>query len=499
MTFLEACDVSLFDDFPLTELDRKAREVYGEQVVIKALAQHNAFHRLPRYVTEYLIAKYVRPESWREDLAKMQAKIKDLLPETDRRELVKERLLRTGEVVLIDPVEARIDLKNGQRWAKVEALGDDKVRVPSALLEQHPGLLLGGLWGTVRVRYAPGSDPEHPNEMVNFTPFQVGPPDLGAFRAGRARFTTDEWMSLMLQSAGYASAAFPNRRHRLLLLARLTPLVQANLNLLELGPRQTGKTFLLRNVSPRVFTVSGGRTTPANLFVNLATRAVGILGTRKVVVFDEIAHTTFGDKDATLSTLKDYMESGQFSRGSHSFAADASLVYTGNLDVEDERPDKQYRHLFEPLPAELIDSAFLDRLHGFLPGWEIPKITPESLADGVGFISDFFGEVLARLREDDFQGEVNGLTFTAGLTRRDQVAIERITSGLVKLIYPDGRMTDEERRELVMLACELRQRVHNQLVEMAPGEFKLRFIGLQGMTEHAAKDLQSPVRSMPSM
>jgi ATP-dependent Lon protease len=493
---LEASDVSLFEEFPLSELDRKAYQVFGEQVVIKALAQRTAFHRLPRYVSEYLIAKFVRPESWREDLEKVQSKIKDLLPETDRRELVRERLLRTGEVVLIDHVEAKIDLRNGQRWAKVDALGDDRVRVPSPLLEQQPGLLLGGLWGTAKVRYSPEADPDHPNELVNFTPFQVGPPDLAGFRAGRPSFTTDEWIGLMLQSAGYSAQAFPNRRHRLLLLARLAPLVQRNLNLIELGPRQTGKTFLLRNVSPRVFTVSGGRTTPANLFVNLSTRAVGILGTRKVVVFDEIAHTTFGDKDATISTLKDYMESGQFSRGAQSFAADASLVYTGNLDVRDDQPEERYRHLFEPLPAELIDSAFLDRLHGYLPGWEVPKITPEALANGVGFITDYFGEVLARLREEDFQDAARGLTFAAGMTRRDQVAVERISSALVKLIYPDGRMTDAELHELAVLACELRQRVHTQLAEMAPGEFKPRFIGLAGMTEHTAKDLRTPGRPM---
>ncbi len=489
--------MSLFEEFPLAPLDQKARQVFAEQVVVKALAQRTAFHRLPRYVSEYLIAKFVRPESWREDLEKVQAKIKDLLPETDRRELVKERLLRLGEVVLIDHVEAKIDLRNGQRWAKMDALGDDRVRIPSALLEQHPGLLLGGLWGTVKVRYGPEVDAAHPNELINFTPFQVGPPDLAVFRAGRARFSTDEWIGLILQSAGYAPSAFPSRRHRLLLLARLAPLVQGNLNLIELGPRQTGKTFLLRNVSPRVFTVSGGKITPANLFINLATKTVGILGTRKVVVFDEIAHTKFDDKDATISTLKDYMESGQFSRGATSFTADASLVYTGNLDVQDDQPDGRYRHLFEPLPDELIDSAFLDRLHGYLPGWEIPKITPEALANGVGFITDYFGEVLARLREEDFQVVARGLTFAAGMTRRDQVAVERITSGLVKLIYPDGRMTPAETQELVLLACELRQRVHNQLVEIAPGEFKPRFIGLMGMSQHAAKDLRGRDRLLP--
>src|SRR5262249_44946730 len=230
----------------------------------------------------------------------------------------------------------------------------------------------------------------------------------------------------------------------LLVLARLVPLVERNVNLVELGPRQTGKTFLLRNTSPRVFTISGGRTTPANLFVNLATKAIGILGTRKVVVFDEIAHTSFGDEDATISTLKDYMESGQFSRGTKSFAADASLVFTGNLDVEGDQPDPRYRHLFEPLPSELIDSAFLDRVHGYLPGWEIPKITTASLASEVGFVTDYFGEVLVRLREQDFQSHVRGVEFSAGMTRRDQVAVERIASGLIKLIYPDGRISGEE-------------------------------------------------------
>jgi ATP-dependent Lon protease len=488
--------MSLYEDVPLSDLDRKAREVFGEHVVVKSLAQHAVFHGLPRYVSEYLIAKYVRPESWRDDLAKVQTKIKDLLPDLDRRELAKERLLRTGELTLIDNVEARIDLKNGQRWARVPAINDDKVRVPASILEQHPGLLLGGLWGTVKLKYSPETDSDYPDELLAFTPFQIGPPDIASYRASRSKFTPDEWIGLMLQSVGYSPQAFPNARHRLLLLSRLIPLVERNVNLVELGPRQTGKTFLLRNVSPRVFTISGGKTTPANLFVNLATRAVGILGTRKVVVFDEIAHTTFGDEDATISTLKDYMESGQFSRGAKSFAADASLMFAGNLEVEGDHPDPRYRHLFEPLPSELIDSAFLDRVHGYLPGWEVPKITPASLSNGVGFVTDYFGEVLVRLREDDFQTKVQDLGFTAGMTRRDQVAVQRLASGVIKLIYPDGNVTEPQLQEIVALACEYRQRVHNQLAQLAPGEFKPRLIGLQGMTEHLAPDMRQPSKDV---
>lgn len=482
--------MSLYDDHPLTELDHKAHDALGDKVVVKSLAQQAAFSRLPRFVSEYLIAKYVKPESWKDDLTKIQAKIAELLPDLEHRELLKEKLLGKGEVTLIDNIEARVDLKSGQRWARVPCLGDAKVRVPPSVTEQNPGLLLGGLWGTAKVKYAPEVSADAPNELVGFTPFQVGPPDVAEYRATRAKFTTDEWAALVLHSAGYAASAFPDRRTRLLLFARMVPLVERNVNLIELGPRQTGKTFLLRNLSPRVFTISGGKTTPANLFVNLATKQVGILGTRKVVVFDEIAHTSFGDEQETLSTLKDYMESGQFSRGSLNFAADAGLVFAGNLDVEGNRPHPRYAHLVEPLPKELIDSALLDRMHGYIPGWEVPKITPASVATGVGFVTDYFGEVLVRLRNDSFADRVQSVPLHPGLTRRDQTAVERIASGLIKILYPDGNMTDPELLELVEFACEMRQRVHQQLCALAPGEFKPRLIAPTAITTHTAPDLQ---------
>ena len=482
--------MSVFDEHPLTELDRKAHAVLGDKVVVKSLAQQAALQRLPRYVSEYLIAKYVKPDTWRDDLAKIQAKIKELLPDLEHRELLKEQLLSRGEVTLIDNVEVRVDLRGGQRWARVPALGDAKVRVPQALTEQCPGLLLGGLWGTAKVRYAPEADADAPNELAAFTPFQVGPPDVTAFRAARSQFTADEWAALMLQSAGYAANAFPDRRTRLLLFARMVPLVERNVNLIELGPRQTGKTFLLRNLSPRVFTVSGGRTTPANLFVNLSTKQVGILGTRKVVVFDEIAHTTFGDEDETISTLKDFMESGHFSRGALSFSSDAGLVFTGNLDVDAGQPHPKYAHLLEPLPGELIDSAFQDRVHAYIPGWEVPKITPGSIATGVGFVTDYFGEVLVRMRDDTFADRVRDVPLHPGLTRRDQTAVERLTSGLIKLLYPDGNLTGPELLELVTFACELRQRVHQQLCALAPGEFKPRLIAPAVVTAHDVPDLR---------
>jgi ATP-dependent Lon protease len=481
--------MSQFDGFQLSPLDTKALDNLGDRVVLKALARQSALDRLPRYVSEYLVAKKVRHDTWKADLADLQERIKLLLPTFEERELLKERLLRNGELTIIDQVEVKVDLAKGQRWAAIPALNESKARIEPALLEQHVGLLLGGLWGTVVVAYRPEADGKAPNEITKFTPFQIGPPNLGAHREARKLFSTDEWIDLVLTSSGYNPASFANRRTKLLILSRLVPLVEKNVNLLELGPRQTGKTFLLRNLSPRVFTLSEGKATPANLFVNLATKAVGILGTRKVVVFDEIAHATFPDEDSTVTMLKDFMESGTFTRGSMSFASDAGVVMSGNIDVTDGMPHSRYRHLLEPLPDILEDTAFQDRIHAYIPGWEIPKIGPDSMATGVGFVTDHFGEVLVKLREDSFIDRVRALQFQQGLTKRDMTAIERVGSGLLKIIHPHGEASQEELEEVVDLASEMRQRIHNQLVKLAPGEFKPKVIGRVGLEKHAAADL----------
>jgi len=462
----------------LKPFDRKILETLKEKAVHKSLAAQASFHGLPRFVTEYLLAKFVKPDTWKEDVAKVQARIREMLPNPENRELTKEKLLSTGEVTLIDQVECRVDLVQGKRWAKIPSLELGQVVVRQALLEENPGLLLGGLWGTFKVKYHPDIDPASPNEIVSFTPFQVGPPDMAEYRSFRGQFRSDEWLDLMLQSSGYEPAAFTSRRIKFLVLSRLIPLVERNVNLIELGPRQTGKTYLLRNISPRVFTISGGKATPANLFVNLSTGAIGILGNRKVVVFDEIAHTSFDSGDGTISILKDFMESGQFTRGNKQFGSDCGIYMAGNIDVEEDKPHPRYRHLFEPLPAALIDSAFQDRIHGFVPGWEIPKITPTSIAKGMGFVTDYFGEVLVKLREDSFASALRDLQLEKSLTRRDYVSVERLTSGLIKILHPNGAFTREELEEIVLFACEYRQRIHDQLVKMAPGEFRPKRISL---------------------
>jgi ATP-dependent Lon protease len=484
--------MSLQNDFPLTALDTKALGILGDKGVVKAMASGAALQRLPRYVSEYLIAKFVKRESWKADLEGLQSKIRDLLPEHEQRELIKDKLLGTGTVTIIDSVDVRVDLKSGKRLARVPCIGDNNCRIAATVTTANPGLLAGGLWGTVKLAYSPEQDDQAPNEIVNFTPFQVGPPNLGEFRDLRAKFTSDEWLSIVLQSAGYNPNSFPDRRTKLLLIARMTPLVERNLNLIELGPRQTGKTFLLRNLSPKVFVVSGGKTTPANLFVNLSTKQVGILGSRDVVFFDEIAHADFGDAAETISTLKDYMESGNFSRGAMQFTSDAGVCFAGNIDVNHDgtKPLDSYPHYFEPMPEKLRkDSAFYDRLHGYIPGWEIPKITTAAIASGVGFVTDYFGEALVKLREESSAMRLNDVPLQPGCTKRDIRAVERIFSGLMKILHPNGLATADEVRELATLACELRQRIHNQLAKIAPGEFKPRPIAPVGVT-HSCADMK---------
>ncbi|CAN5485199.1 hypothetical protein BH11PLA2_BH11PLA2_34170 [soil metagenome] len=481
--------MSLYDDHPLTALDTKAHTLLGEKSVIKSLASQASLQRLPRFVSEYMIAKFVKAETWKADLENISTKIRDLMPEQDQKEQIIDRLASTGQIKVIDFLDANLDLKTNKRSVSVPCIGQSNVRCPAEITKETPGIY-DGMWGTATIKYSPESDAKAPCELTAFTPFQVGKIDLDEFTGFRKHFSTDEWMSVILQSAGYAAAAFPDRRTKLLLLTRMIPLVERNINMIELGPRQTGKTFLLRNLSGKVFTISGGKTTPANLFLNLSTKNVGILGTRKVVVFDEVAHADFAQADETISTLKDYMESGNYSRGSQNFNVDAGLVFGGNIDVDGNKPAAKYRHLLEPLPMKLQDSAFHDRMHAYLPGWEIPKITNASIATGVGFLTDYYGEVLVRMRDISMADKLSRVPLAGGMTRRDLRAVERTTSGYMKLLYPDGNATDDEMLEIVTLACELRQRVHNQLCVLAAGEFKARMIAPASVKEYTAPDMQ---------
>jgi len=341
-------------------------------------------------------------------------------------------------------------------------------------------LLSGGMWGTIDLTYDETeihSKKIRPFKITGFTPFQVSVINLDEFIERRREFTTDEWIDVLVNSCGLDPSQM-TRRQKLLYLCRCIPLVETNVNMVELAPRETGKTYLYRNISYYAHVLSGGKATPAQLFINLNSGRIGEVGVRDAVVFDEIANTDFTDPRSFVSIMQGYMQDAKFSRGKKEILAFASLVFVGNLDVQGNLPHEKYYHLFEPLPDFLQVIAFLDRVHAYLPGWEIPKLAPNSYSQDSGFITDYFCEIMHELRRMDLLGAararfdiVDHAGRNHGVSGRDQRAIMKTTSALLKLLHPDGRLTDEELENILSVSCELRQRVRDQLHLIAPGEY----------------------------
>jgi ATP-dependent Lon protease len=451
-------------------------------VVLKPLTRWNeAYKEFPRYVMEYLCARYVDPGNPIAGQARIDRLLQEHYVESDAKELIKSRIKEHGEYVLLGSLQVRLDAARDHYWAEVPALGDNFVRVSRQVLTDYgDALMTGGAWGTMTIEYDARYEIKgriYPFFVREFKPFQITRLDLDDYIAKRQHFDTSEWVDLLIQTIGFNPARFSDRE-KMLMLLRLVPFVEANYNLIELGPRETGKTYTFRNTSSRSFVISGGKATPATLFYNVASRKIGILGYRDVVFFDEIASTSFTDPEATISVLKDYMQTGHFSRGPLEFTAQASIVLGGNIDTDLDRkaPSPRYRHLFEALPLELSnDTAFLDRLHAFLPGWELPKIRPENYAHGYGFITDYLAEIFTRLRRRNYQTVVSARVDFSGLTGRNQDAIRKTTAGLLKLIFPHRTaddLTDDELDLCLNLAAECRARVIDQVAVLAPSEFK---------------------------
>ncbi len=463
-------------------LDEKIKTLLSDRVVLKPLARWNeAYKEFPRYVMEYLCARYVNPDDPVPGQQRIDRILSEHYVESSAKELIKSHIKENGDkgYVLLGQLQVRLDTTRDHYWAEVPALDDNFVRVSAQVLRDHgEALLSGGAWGTMTIEYDAAyqlGGRIYPFYIREFQPFQITRLDLDDYIAKRALFETDEWVSLLIQSIGFNPERF-SEREKLLMLLRLVPFVEANYNLIELGPRETGKTYTYRNTSSKAFVISGGRATPATLFYNLATRKIGILGYKDVIFFDEIANTRFTDPEATISVLKDFMQTGRFSRGPQEFTSQASVVLGGNIDSDVTRkaPADHYRHLFEVLPQELQDTAFLDRLHAFLPGWELPKVRPENYAQGCGFITDYLAEIFTRLRRRNYQLHVAARVDFGGATGRNQDAIKKTTAGLLKLIYPHRTvqtLTDAEFEPCFALAVECRRRVVEQLAVMQPQEF----------------------------
>lgn len=458
----------------MTELDSKVAEVFAGKVVRKDLVrQVKVGANVPTYVLEYLLGKYCAtddPAAVEAGLRLVNTYLAEHIIRPDEAMKAQSRVKERGQQSYIDKVLVRLD--GTKYWAEVVNFGQRFVHIPDHFVRKYERLLEGGVWAQVDIEFREDEETDgrpRPFFITDLKPIQLAAFSLDDYVASRSQLTTDEWLDLLIRSIGFEPAHF-SRRVKLLMLMRLVPMAQRNYNLVELGPRGTGKSFVYRDLTPYAILVSGGKTTVANLFYNMSTRQVGLVGLWDVVAFDEVAGIQFSDKTA-IQILKDYMESGSFSRGREEIVAEASMVFAGNIN---QPVDVLVRTgtLFQPLPDEMQDMALIDRLHFYLPGWEMPKMRNEFFTDHYGFVVDYLAEALRELRRQNFT-EIIDRHFTLGshLNTRDARAVRRTVSGLVKLLHPGGDPTRDEAQAYLELALEGRRRVKEQLKKMGAFEY----------------------------
>ena len=474
------------------ELRRKLRENFDGRIVRKDLTKKiKEGANVPVYVLEFLLGQYCSSDD-EEIIEQGVQNVKHILADNfvrpDEAQKVLSQLRRNGRHTIIDMVTVHLDIKKDCFFAEFSNLGLSNVPITDDYPEKFDRLLCGGIWCIVQLEYESEGDSSFgmedldselrqkkqkdisPISIRKLTPIQMPHIDIEEVRTGRKAFTQDEWMDVMLRSCGYEPEQL-NQREKWLLLARMLPLVENNFNLCELGPRSTGKSHIYKEISPNSILVSGGQTTVANLFYNMGRKTVGLVGLWDCVAFDEVAGIKFKDKDG-IQIMKDYMASGSFARGKEEKAASASMVFVGNINQSVDVLLKT-SSLFDPFPPEMgTDTAFLDRLHCYIPGWEIPKFRPEHFTNDYGFITDYLAEFIRELRKEQY-GDALDKYFRLGknLNQRDTIAVRKIVGGYVKLLYPDGEFTKEQLEEILVFALEMRRRVKEQLKKLGGMEF----------------------------
>lgn len=458
-------------------LDSKVRRVFGEVAVNKKLARMSSISRVPAFISEYLLTSRCRDESPScvEEVARL---IAEHHPEPGERERFLGVLKERGELKILDEFRVRVDLRRNMYLLQIPSLQINDALVPESIPRSYERIF-SGLWGLGLLRYVPGSSAGEkvgrrsitPVELVDFEPFQSDLVDAKFFAEARSEFTTEEWVDLLVTSVGLNPSAYTFEQ-RLLLLARLIPLAEPNVNILELGPRATGKTFIYRNLTYYSRIYAGGVVTPARLFFDARLSIPGDLAVNDVVVFDEISRVKFSNSDEIVSKLKDYMVDGFFERGALKRAhSTCSLVFVGNIDLE--AVDREAAAL-DYLPSFMRDTAFLDRIHGFIPGWRLPKIlsSDRHLASGYGLASDYLAEVLHRLRGEAFSSLIEEHVELLGhYTIRDERAVRRLASGVVKLVYPSGEVERQTLSRILKLVVGLRNSIVRLLSTMSPSEY----------------------------
>ena len=466
----------------LDQLDRLAAAEFEGFLVRKDLVRkYSRQYPVPTYVVEFLLGRYCAStdeQEIEEGLTIVERQLADRTVRTGEEELFKARSRDQGSIKLIDIVRARLDAKTDSFVAELPSLAIKNVRINDHLVKQHDRMLTDGFYAEISLGYDAAIALENggrPFAIDSLRAIQLSRADvLDTLKQSRQNFTTDEWKRLLIRSVGLEPAAL-SARGKLVALVRMVPFVERNYNMVELGPRGTGKSHLFQQISPYSHLISGGKATVAKMFVNNASGQRGLVCQYDVVCFDEISGVSFDQKDG-VNILKGYMESGEFSRGKESIRAEGGIVMVGNLDVEVEH-QQRVGHLLSPLPNEMRDdTAFMDRIHAYVPGWDFPKLNPnEHFTNHFGLVSDFLSECWSRLRTGSripvLQGRVN---YGGALSGRDITAANKTVSGLLKLLYPDPEMEvpEEELEEMVHVALEVRRRVKEQQKRVFKSEFR---------------------------
>lgn len=487
----------------------KLRQNFDGKIVRKDLTKKiKEGANVPTYVLEFLLGQYCSSDD-DEIVAQGVENVKRILADNyvrpDESEKVLSKLRQRGAMTIIDQVTVELNLRYDYYEARFSNLGLGGVPISEEYPEKFDRLLCGGIWCIIQLEYNSDSLEEESqigfngkpkskskngrNSLISIrklTPIQMPHVDIEDLKQGRKAFTKDEWIDMLLRSIGMEPEELTYREKWLLLL-RMIPLVENNFNLCELGPRSTGKSHLYKEISPNSILVSGGQTTVANLFYNMGKHTMGLVGLWDCVAFDEVAGIRFKDKDG-IQIMKDYMASGSFARGKEEKAANASMVFVGNINQSVDVLLKT-SSLFDPFPPEIgTDTAFLDRMHCYIPGWEIPKFRPEHFTDDYGFITDYLAEFLRELRKEQY-GDALDRFYRLGknLNQRDTIAVRKMVGGLVKLVYPDGVFEKEDLEEILQIALEMRRRVKEQLKKLGGMEFydvNFSYIDNESFEEH---------------
>ena len=454
----------------------KLRQNFDGKIVRKDLTKKiKEGANVPVYVLEFLLGQYCSsddPDIIEEGVENVKRILADNFVRPDEAQKILSVLRQRGSYTVIDKITVNLNIKRDFYEAEFSNLGLKNIPIDEEYPTKFDRLLCGGIWCIVQLDYEYMEEDRNgtPISIRKLTPIQMPHVDIEELKQGRKAFTQDEWMDVLLRSIGMEPDTL-TYREKWLLLIRMIPLVENNFNLCELGPRSTGKSHLYKEISPNSILVSGGQTTVANLFYNMGRKTVGLVGLWDCVAFDEVAGIRFKDKDG-IQIMKDYMASGSFARGKEEKAASASMVFVGNINQSVDVLLKT-SSLFDPFPPEMgTDTAFLDRIHCYLPGWEIPKFRPEHFTDDYGFITDYLAEFIRELRKEQY-GDALDKYFRLGtnLNQRDTIAVRKMVGGLLKLVYPDGEFSKEQLEEILKLALEMRRRVKEQLKKLGGMEF----------------------------